>query len=248
MKIVNKSNVPELIYKFLEQDFYDYAKVRGTTSVTTLLKPIQEIVLTERHSNEIEIDAADRLWTVFGSAVHEVLSKIKGEDIKQEERVYTKILDERVSGKFDVINKNRIYDYKVTSAWTIAYRSRDEDWKRQLSLYRWIYWKEKNIFLDNIGYVIAILKDWSENQVSGKYPKTPIVQLEYILDSVQDVEKYVEGRIKEIQTARDQEDIDLPWCTDKERWWNEKKGEYIKCKKYCLVRDFCFQNKVDMKE
>jgi len=246
MIITNRNKLPELIYRFLEQDFYDHEAVSGTISATTLLKPVQEIILTERYSDRIEIDAIDRIWTIFGSAVHEVLSRIEGEDIEQEKRLYTDIEGIRVSGKFDIVNMNRIYDYKVTSAWTIVYGSRNEDWKKQLSLYRWIYWKERNVLLDDTGYIIAILRDWSRSNIGGRYPELPIIQLEYKLELVDVIENFVKRKIDEIMRAREMDDTELPRCTDRERWWNDKTGRYMRCEKYCMVKDFCQQIKKEM--
>ena len=42
----------------------------GCYSATTLNKGVKEIVLTDRHFDELEVDAADSVWAVWGTAVH----------------------------------------------------------------------------------------------------------------------------------------------------------------------------------
>lgn len=42
----------------------------GCYSATTLNKGVKEIILTDRHFDELEVDAADSVWAVWGTAVH----------------------------------------------------------------------------------------------------------------------------------------------------------------------------------
>ena len=239
MKIINRNNLPEAIFKFLQNDLYDGVKGGESYSVTELLKPIREIVLTRRHWNEIEVDAEDRVWSLFGQGVHAVLEKEEGAE--PVERLYGEIDGHKISGKFDRIKDGVIYDYKVTSAWTVVYDSRRDEWTDQLSGYRWLYWKKYNKELGNIGHIIAILRDWSKKEVKpdGKYPVGPIVDIPINLVSLPKTEFMLRNKLRRIETAT--KTGVLPECTNDERWYNAKKNAFNKCEKYCPAFKFCLQ-------
>lgn len=252
MKIINKSGVPEIVFKYLEHDFYDGKKGDPKViSATTLLKPVQEILLTTRHYDEIEVDAIDRMWAMFGSGIHAILEHSKLSDM-QEQRIKVDIDGVTLSGKFDLIYGGHMTDFKVTSAWTLVYDSRKDEWTKQLSIYRWLYWKETGklttesaIKLSDEAYVIAILRDWDAKRVSGKYPELPIVQIPLNLLSIEKTEEGIKSKLKLIKEAGSKMDGQLPPCTDEQRWWNEKAKKYNKCEKYCLAYPFCHQVRRD---
>ena len=81
MKITNKLNLPEAFVKAIQNTRHNEP---GTLSATTLLKGAKEIILTDRHFDEIEVDASDEVWAVFGTAVHLVLEHQEDEAFKEE--------------------------------------------------------------------------------------------------------------------------------------------------------------------
>jgi hypothetical protein len=244
MRIIN-DGLPEIIYEYLSKDFYDGDKVADSISATTLLKPTQEIMLLRRHKEEITVNASDRIWSLFGSSVHAVLEGGFQGKYEQEERLFRKVKIGRkeytISGKFDLIKDNVIHDFKVTSAFTLMFNSRVDEWKEQLSTYRWLKFPR---ILAKTGKIIAILRDWTAKNLSKEnYPKSPIVEIEIDLMDYKDVDKMVEKKLKEIARYETSKDEELPECTKAERWFNQKKDEYIKCSKYCSARQFCQQLK-----
>ncbi len=242
MKIVN-NGLPTIIYEWLCQDFYDTEAAKGTISATGLKKSIQEFILTARHIDEIEVDATDRIWSLFGSGCHAVLEKLQG-NYQQEERLFAMVKGKKVSGKFDLIVDHVLHDFKVTSAWTLVFGDRKEEWKHQLSTYRWLYWKSKKEILESKGVIIAILRDWEKKKVGQKnYPVLPIVEVPIQLYPLSTIQLMIEDKIMALKQAEKLPDSELPECTREERWWNEKKQEYMKCSKYCLARQFCQQIK-----
>lgn len=240
MKIVNKSNIPEAVFNFLKNDLYDGEKNGNSFSATELLKPVQEIILTRRHWGEIEVDASDRLWSLFGQGIHAVLEKEEGAE--PIERLYAEIGGKTISGKFDRIKNGILYDFKVTSAFTLMYDSRREEWRDQLSIYRWLYWKKYGKELDKVGRIVAILRDWSAKDLKegSKYPASPIMEVSIPLRSLEDTEKMLESKLKAIEDAWNANG-NMPKCSDEERWWNEKKKVYNKCARYCVAFKFCKQ-------
>lgn len=247
MKIVNTSNIPDSIFRYLSQDNYDYDEKGTSFSATELLNPVQIIILKRRYWRDITIDAIDQLWKLLGSGVHALLEKEKG--IEKIERLKVEILGRKVSGRWDRIFNNKITDYKVTSAWTIYYGDRFEEWAKQLSIYRYLYFKRKGVLLEAKGYIVALLRDWSEKslkssklgKINEKYPKSPAIELEMDLMSPEQTELWVIEKVGEIIKAEKMDDNKLPECSDDERWYNKTTRTYNRCSKYCEVSAFCKQ-------
>ena len=70
MKVSNKLNLPEAFVKAVSVTRHN---APGCYSATTLNKGTKEIILTDRHFDEIEVDASDNVWAVFGTAVHKIM-------------------------------------------------------------------------------------------------------------------------------------------------------------------------------
>lgn len=245
MKIIN-NGLPEPIYQWLLTDFYDTEQAKGSISITSLLKPIQEYLLVQRHIEEIEVDATDRIWSLFGSSVHAVLDKLEGDT---EERLFADILGRKISGKYDRVENNTLHDYKVTSVWTLIFKSRLDEWAFQGSGYRYLYFKNKGVKLSDTANYIVICRDWAERDKEKKnYPKLPIVEVKIPLLSLEATEKMLTDKVLKIIEAEKLEDDKLPHCNPEERWYNPKKDEFMKCAKYCNARSFCHQWKFEKEQ
>ena len=240
MKIVNTRNIPEALFKYLSQDSYDYSAKGDSLSATEILNPTRVVVLKRKYGEELVMEAADRLWQMLGNGVHAILEKEKG--IEKIERLKWVIEGREISGKWDRIINNQITDYKVTSAISVMYKSREKEWKEQLSIYRFLYFKNKGILLDSKGFIVALLRDWNEKELkNSKYPKENAVQIELKLMSIEDTEKFLSEKVLAIIKAEGLDDVALPECSDEERWWNDYKKVYNRCEKYCDVNKYCNQ-------
>ena len=75
-KYNNASEVPLALAVFLASDYYDYNDDPNTISVTTLLKPIRQIILPSRiPSQEGLIDLADQMSNRLGAAIHDGIER-----------------------------------------------------------------------------------------------------------------------------------------------------------------------------
>ena len=77
MKVTNKLNLPSAFVRAVSRERHNKP---NHFSATTLLKGVKEIVLTLRHFDELEIDAAESLFAVFGTAVHAIMEANAGAD------------------------------------------------------------------------------------------------------------------------------------------------------------------------
>lgn len=80
MKITNKQALPDALVKAVMLDPY---KQTGHISVTQLISPPQITTLLGRHGENLEEDAASRIWALAGQGVHAVLARAAQVDHKQ---------------------------------------------------------------------------------------------------------------------------------------------------------------------
>ena len=73
MKITNKLNLPEPIFRACQND--DYTKGDADYSATQLLRPSWMNYLSKKHNGEIEKDCSNMLWALQGKAMHLLLER-----------------------------------------------------------------------------------------------------------------------------------------------------------------------------
>lgn len=247
MEIINAHGVDEDIFRFMSWDNYDTEDARGTISATTMLKPIQAVILKERFDDQIKVDCMDRFNVLFGSAVHAVIesaNQTTDGNTLVEKRFFWEILKENISGKADKIDKRNgiITDYKTGKVHSLKYVSEkiNGDWKLQLSVLR--YLAEKNGIKDiTTGKIIFIARDWREDEASNEafaqyYPPAPLKTFAIPLLEIKETSAFIRSFVGDIQRARSKPDWDLPKCTARDKWKND-----IRCMKYCDVKQFCYQ-------
>ena len=79
MKITNKFGMPKPFVDFAIND--KYSKGKADISVTTLIDSPRIRIMKEQYDEDIEVDAVDMIWALFGTAVHSVLDMIYRSDI-----------------------------------------------------------------------------------------------------------------------------------------------------------------------
>lgn len=73
MKITNRANLPEGLVRAIQNDPYNSAGADVTAS--TLADPPLLQALKRKHENELEEDASERVWALFGQAMHVVMER-----------------------------------------------------------------------------------------------------------------------------------------------------------------------------
>lgn len=235
MKFTNKHELPEFLVKYLLTDDYDYEP--GVMSATGLLKPLRARILQERHDNEISMDVADLANLRLGSAVHSSFENVAYDPkkIRQEERHYTEVNGQRISGKFDMLERIgetdiwQLRDIKTSSVWKYVHLNDDSDrtvreWKIQLSIYRFILVKN-DISILGIGEVLMVIKDWKYSEAlsnskkeTGRYTKLPYHIKKLELLDLETIRLWIASRLEALKEAREVSDDDLPRCNDEEIW------------------------------
>jgi hypothetical protein len=221
MKLTNNHALPETIINVIRRP--EYNKGRANMSVTELLNSPRIVQLKRKHWDDLTEDAADMVWSIFGTAIHGVLEHGKGDTHIVEERIHVELDSMRISGAIDLQEVEPdgiiVSDYKTTSAWAVM--NEKQDWHNQLNSYAYLVEKAKKIPVKKL-QIVAIVRDWNRRDAANRegYPKAPIVVIDIPLWVFEEREAYVRQRISlhgdaffEMETGGE-----MPECTSDEMW------------------------------
>src|SRR5690606_28074531 len=138
--------------------------------------------LANRHKDKLVIDVIDLVASRLGSAIHDSIEKVETENVTKEERLYREVQIEdttyTISGKFDImVKEGNVYtlrDIKTTSVWAYIYGSKDNDYREQLSVYRWLASVDKEI--NPNGFIDFFFTDWQSVKSKDEgYPSQRVI-------------------------------------------------------------------------
>lgn len=236
MKYTNRHNFPEFVQQWLEYDSYDYNP--NTISATTLMAPAKAYGLKKQHYEDLEIDIADLIASRYGTAIHDSVEKVKLKDCLQERRLQKALLGKMITGKFDILHQigtedgkpvYELIDVKSTSVWSVVYNSKEEDYIKQLSIYRYLA-IENGYEVVGDAKIWMVFTDWSSSKAKKDpdYPQARLYIKEIKLWTPQETEEWIEQRINDLEDAANRPQEQMPDCTDKELWAEEEKWAIMK--------------------
>lgn len=216
MRITNKYGLSEGFVAAVTNDTYD--KGAADISVTELWSPPQQRALIAKHWDDLEEDAIDRVWSLWGSAMHYVLQRA-GESVVGhiiEKRISTDFEGWNISGQPDAtaIKTGVMTDYKNVSVWSVLKGSKDTEWSYQLSTYAWLLRRQAEPIEVKALSVEAILRDWSklEARRNRDYPEHNVYKTGVPLIDDARMTELIRERLKEHATSPPRE------CTTEEVW------------------------------
>lgn len=220
MRVTNKSGLPESIVRAITNDPYEGG---GDISVTTLIAPPQMRLLKNHHHDELEEDAADRIWSLIGQAVHSILERIDDGSIK-EKRLYMDVSGWSVSGQFDRYLNGSLIDYKITSVWSVKQGIKRE-WEEQLNLLAALC-RANGYVVNNLG-VTAILRDWRKNEAFqyADYPQSQVMAIPVPVWPDWKATQFMAERVELHQRVTNGEHVP---CSNEERWYRGEKWAVMK--------------------
>lgn len=227
MTTTNKAGLPEAFVNFVSDVRHNRA---GSLSATTLLKGDKEIVLYDRHFEELTQDAADLVWATFGTAFHAIMEKQDTEAFK-EEAFEVEVEGWKVTGRVDFYDMKRetLGDYKTASVWKVIYKD-FEDWKKQGLTYAWLM-KQHGLEVKRCEFT-AFLKDHSKTEAKRKpdYPQVPVFKYAFDVTEadLEATEARIRAKIKSVTEAYKLGDDDIEPCTAEERWETATKYAVMK--------------------
>ena len=242
MKITNEQNLPYGLVKAVSPEPHN---AQGCISATTLIQGIKQILLTQRHWDELVDDVSNRIWAVFGTAVHSLLES-EGENDFTEIEMKKKVGSIFVTGKIDNYNmaEGIICDYKTTSVYKVK-AEEFNDWFQQGMIYSWLL-KKNNLPVAKCRF-IAMLKDYSLSEASrnSAYPQKPVYVYEFDVTDARlaKIEEFITTKVSEYEKLIKVPDDEIPACTEQERWAKKsvfavmKKGRKTAVKLFNLKED-----------
>lgn len=227
MIVRNELGLPQAFINALNLEKHNE---KGCYSATTLLKGACETILADRHFDEIEIDVADCVWQIWGTAVHSIFEKAGIEGFT-EEKFSVDVSNSKVTGKVDLydLQNEIVYDWKTASIWKVQFADY-EDWDKQGLIYAWLL-KQNGLKVKEIRFV-ALLKDHSKSKarLDSKYPQKPttVHSVKVTEEALAEIEAFIFNKVQELEKAEKLSDEELTPCTALERWATSDKWAVMK--------------------
>ena len=242
MTVSNHLNLPAAFVNAVSTTRHNAA---GCFSATTLNKGAKEIILSDRHFDEITVDAADSVWAVWGTAVHALLESQPDNNF-HEEYFKVPVSNSYVTGQVDSYDMENatIYDWKTASVLKVQFADFN-DWRRQGMTYAWLL-KQSGLDVKKCVF-IALLKDHSKTKAKNdsSYPQSPVFIYEFEI-TPQDMEETrdrILNKVLEIESAYELDDDAIEPCSAEERWADGEKWAVMKNGRKSAIK--VFDNQLD---
>lgn len=217
MVLSNELNLPQALVDACDVSPHN---APDTVSATTLKSGVREILLTKRHWEELTDDVSNRIWQLFGTAVHALLEK-ESANTFVEEKFEKQVGKYKVTGRLDCYDMKNgiIVDYKTATVW--KYKFADySDWRFQGLVYAWLL-KQQGLEVKECQFIM-FFKDFSKTKakLEADYPKRPVEVYRFkVTDKdLEEIEQKIISKVKELEENELVADDDLPICSDEERW------------------------------
>lgn len=220
--ITNHFGIPDQFLNYARKKLYSRGK--SNSSITTLIDSPQVAVLKEARADDMVIDISDMIWSLLGTAVHNVLHAQETEGVA-EKRLFLEINGWVISGQPDISyseNTVIINDHKMSTSWN--YMEPKDAWEAQLNGYDWLYRhvQRNSEMYDAQLQVTIIIRDWSKGRVGRfkNYPAAPIQVIPITRWRPEKQDDFFEKRVKLHQEALGQwmKTGTLPECTPEDMW------------------------------
>jgi hypothetical protein len=235
MQITNKFNLPDPVVRAITA--FDKDDQPEGLRVTTLIDSPRISQLRRMNYPKLTEDVSQLVYRVWGSAIHEILSRETSNAYVSEERLSHTVDDTLISGAIDYQfvedDAVDIKDYKTTAAFAISKGVEGKpEWERQINVYAYLVRHAKGLTVKSAS-VVAFIRDWRQSDADTRegYPPAPVHEIPVHLWAEDEQDRYVEERVRAHKNSEVQADFDdLPLCTDEERWaqptkWAVHKGK-----------------------
>lgn len=144
-----------------------------------------------------------------------------------EKRSSRQIAGRTVTGKFDFLAEGRLEDFKSTGVYTWMNNTKDEHYRQQGSIYRWL---NPEIVTQDHMTIQFLFTDWSASQARSdpKYPQARTLQKHYQLMSLAETEHFIVSKLRLLDLYWDAPESAIPPCSDEELWRSEPVWKYYR--------------------
>lgn len=261
MIITNKHDIPLALAVWVMFDEYDYVKDNNYISATGLMKPLRQIILSDRVPKEDRIaDVEDFIASAVGKSFHDSIEKawVQGHRLGLKKLGYPDSVIDRVlvnptpeqlaavpdavpvyleqrekreidgyiiGGKYDMIAEGIVHDNKSTTTFAWTSGTRDDDYKLQGSIYRWL---NPDKISEDFIRINFIFTDWQKFQAktNPNYPQRRLISKDIPLMSIEETEAWIRWKIAQVDKYKNSPEKDIPECTDEELWRSSPQYKY----------------------
>lgn len=221
MIITNRYNLPQTFVNICEKP--TYTKGKAHVSATGLLAPPRLARLKEMYDDQIKVDVTDMIWSIFGTAVHNILEQGKDANHVVEQRLHAELDGWHISGAIDlqIVHEDgiEINDYKNVGAWSVM--NEKVEWEQQLNIYAWLVQTVKKMPVIDLK-IIAIVRDWNRRDAQSRpgYPEAQVVSIPIKLWTYEEQEAFIKERIHMHSEAlfASETGEELPECSPADCW------------------------------
>ncbi|MFP3556401.1 hypothetical protein [Paraburkholderia sp. SIMBA_054] len=130
-----------------------------------------------------------------------------------------------IGGKFDMVMEGIVMDNKSTTAYTWLYGGKDDDYRLQGSIYKWL---NPDKITEDFIRINFIFTDWQAMQArtNPKYPPKRVMHKDIPLLSVEETEAWIRWKLGMVQKYMELPESEVPECTDEELWRSDPKFKY----------------------
>lgn len=211
IKLSNKLNLPAILVRAIANDHYTGGTASDYTT-TSLLRPPRIAQLSRLHKEKLVEDASDRLWSLYGQIIHQIIERAATDELV-EKRLFMTVAGKTVSGQVDLVHNKILADWKFVTRYATK-EGIKPDWVAQGQINR-LLCHENGIEIEKIEYT-ALYRDYSVMAAARDkdYPESPVQTFPIALWPLDKTRAFVEERIALHEAAK----IELPLCTDEERF------------------------------
>ena len=221
MIITNKYNLPKTFLNICERP--TYTKGKAHISATGLLAAPRLARLKEIYDDKIVTDVSDMIWSIFGTAVHNILEQGKDENHIVEQRLHAELDGWHISGAIDLqITREdgiEINDYKTVGVWSVM--NEKIEWEQQLNVYAWLVETVKKMPVTELK-IIAIIRDWNRRDAQSRpgYPEAQVATIPVQIWPYEQRESFIRDRIHLHSEAlfASETGEELPDCSPEDCW------------------------------
>lgn len=214
MNLTNKNNFPDALVRAIAND--PYSKGDSDFSVTELLQPPRIRALKIKHREEITEDVEDRIWSLYGQIVHDILKRANEIDLV-EQRFFADFGHHTISAQIDslVLKGAVLSDWKFSTAWAFkANQPPKPEWEAQLNMQAEIL--RRNGHTVEKLQIIGLIRDWQirDARSNPDYPQAQVVTQSIPMWTPERVDTFIQLRVAMHMSA----ESELPECSSEDRW------------------------------
>lgn len=130
-----------------------------------------------------------------------------------------------IGGKFDLVCDGRVTDTKSGSVYGWIFNDRNEDYKLQGSIYRWL---NPSKITEDFIRINHIFTDWQAMaaKTQKNYPPRRIMHTDIMLLSVEETELWIKDKLRAVIANRNKPEPEVLECTEEELWLTAPKYRY----------------------